>query len=103
SQLTARNNLGPSTQASGAGWHRFGETGSQSGQAPFTSRSSGPRISQNSGTRANIGSAPPQSLHGMPPNTRSQLAARNNPDPSTQASASGWHQFGETGSQSGRA
>jgi hypothetical protein len=101
SQLGARNNLGPSTQASGAGWHRFGETGPQSGRATFTSRGSGPSVPQNSGTRANIGSAPQQSFHGMPPNLRSQTAGRSNLGPSTQASASGWHRFGEPGISTG--
>jgi hypothetical protein len=97
SQLATRNHLGPSTQASASGWHRFGETGSQSGQASVASRGSGPRVSQNSGNRANIGSAPQQSFHGMPPNLRSQTAGRS----ATQASGAGWNRFGQAGISTG--
>jgi FecR protein len=106
SQTGGRSSLGPSTQTSAPGWHRFGETGAQRGQTPAMSRDSGPRVPQNSGNRANIGSAPQQSLHGMPPNmrsetTRSQTGGRSSFGPSTQSSAAGWHRFGEPGTSTG--
>jgi hypothetical protein len=101
SQLAGRSNLSPSTQASGAGWHRFGETGFQSGQAPVASRGSGPRVPQNSGTRANIGSVPQQSFHGMPPNLRSQTTERSSFAGSRQTPSAGWNRFGQPGISTG--
>jgi len=72
------------------------------GRAPAVSRGSAPTALQNLGTRANIGAARQQGFQSTPPNTRSQLAARNNLGSSTQPSASSWRRFGETGSQSGQ-
>jgi FecR protein len=100
SQPGGRSNLGPS-QASASGWHRFGETGAQRGQAPAMSRNSEARAPQNSGNRANVGSAPRESFHGMPPNMRSQTGGRSSFSPSTQSSAAGWHRFGEPGTSTG--
>jgi hypothetical protein len=101
SQLAARNNLGPSTQPSASSWHRFGETGSQHGQAPVASRGRGPGLSQNSGNRANIGAVPQQNFHGMPPNLRSQTAGRSSFAGSTQAPGAGWNRFGQAGMSTG--
>ncbi|MGI9071881.1 MAG: DUF6600 domain-containing protein [Bryobacteraceae bacterium] len=101
SQTGGRSSFGSSTQASAPGWHRFGETGAQRGQTPAMSRNSGPSAPQNAGNRANIGSAPRQSLHGMPPNMRSQAGGRNSFSSSTQSSAAGWNRFGEPGSSTG--
>ncbi|MGI8961988.1 MAG: DUF6600 domain-containing protein [Bryobacteraceae bacterium] len=97
SQTGGRSSLGPSTQASASGWHRFGETGAQRGQTPAMSRDSGMRASQNSGNRANIGSAPRQSFQGMPPNMRSQTGGRSGFGASAQTSSAGWQRFGEPG------
>lgn len=101
SQTGGRSSVGP-TQGSAPGWHRFGETGAQRGQTPAISRDSAPRGPQNSGNRGNIGSAPRQSLHGMPPNmrsqgTRSQTGGQSSFGASAQSSAAGWHRFGEPG------
>ncbi|MFL6350317.1 MAG: DUF6600 domain-containing protein [Bryobacteraceae bacterium] len=99
----AAGRVGPSAQASGSGWHRFGETGAQRGQTPPMSRDNAVRMPQNSGNRTNMGAAPQQSVHGMPPNMRSQAAGRSSfGSPtrfgsSTQSSAAGWHRFGDAG------
>jgi hypothetical protein len=86
-------------QASAQGWHRFGDTAIQRGQQiPASSRGSFSNAPQNSRTNRSQFSVAPQNSHGVPPNLRSQPAARGNYGAPARASASdGWHRFGEPG------
>ena len=76
---------------------RFGETGTARGQSPsYVSRWRTEDASkfEQSGERR-FGAT--QSLHGVPPNMRSQTGEPSSFGNSTQSSAAGWHRFGEPG------